>query len=212
MKNYFFLSLLLVGPHLCVGQQQVQFNADPSPQPMNQCVLVNQSNIGSMPTTLYAPNCIECNDQNTSNILINEAPDLFHTKAGKSIHMRSNVHIKPNAHFEIDEDVAYKFILFDEDWKSASSDSDFIDPSEPSRVEMDKVEIYPNPNKGKFSILLNTPVRDISVFNSLGLIVYTTESAQVGRNDIDLNVSSGIYTVRITLISNESIQKKLVIQ
>ncbi len=107
MKNYFFLSLLLVGPHLCVGQQQVQFNADPSPQPMNQCVLVNQSNIGSMPTTLYAPNCIEFNDQNTSNILVNEAPDLFHTKAGKSIHMRSNVHIKPNAHFEIDEDPDY---------------------------------------------------------------------------------------------------------
>jgi len=107
MRCYLFLSLLLICVQMCVGQQQVQFNPDPSPQSMDQCILVNQSNLGSMPTSLYAPDCIEFNDQNPTSIVVDESPNLFHAKAGKSIHISPNVHLKPNTHFEIDEDPDY---------------------------------------------------------------------------------------------------------
>ena len=83
---------------------QVQFNPDPVPQTMNQCILVNESNLSTYIPNVSALECLEFNNAAPTNVVIETAPNVFDAKAGKSIHLLPNVHIKANAHLKIDSD------------------------------------------------------------------------------------------------------------
>ena len=74
----------------------------------------------------------------------------------------------------------------------------------------DFVQVFPNPNKGSFTIESSLIIQKVEIFNTDGGIVFLKYA-----NDTKLNVSSistqGIYTVRIylsdvngdTVIANE---------
>ena len=64
--------------------------------------------------------------------------------------------------------------------------------------ESDGFKIYPNPNKGSFTIEIENPSKDVSIeiFNLLGERVGRVE--KVGKvNSLDLNVADGMYRVRV---------------
>jgi hypothetical protein len=63
------------------------------------------------------------------------------------------------------------------------------------------VKVYPNPNKGNFTVTVEDPKSDISiaVYNLLGEIVKTIETNSLKSTySIDMNVSNGIYLVKVT--------------
>jgi hypothetical protein len=76
-----------------------------------------------------------------------------------------------------------------------------------------KSEIYPNPSSGVFNIDIPNSTVDISVYNTLRMLVNVVKSV---KGKVALNLSNephGIYFVKITdSFSNESISKKIIIQ
>ncbi len=77
--------------------------------------------------------------------------------------------------------------------------------------------VYPVPNKGAFTLKMNTPETgsfDISISNSLGVIVFTRNDVIVqGPTDLMIKlgeVSSGIYTLVIRNASQRIIRKVIV--
>jgi photosystem II stability/assembly factor-like uncharacterized protein len=75
-----------------------------------------------------------------------------------------------------------------------------------------KVDIFPNPNSGTFSIEVpDTKVYDITVHNVHGELVFEKHQLLSSQNVIDLNhVNSGVYIVRLK-IDNTSISRKIII-
>ncbi|HSY76185.1 MAG TPA: T9SS type A sorting domain-containing protein, partial [Bacteroidia bacterium] len=79
------------------------------------------------------------------------------------------------------------------------------------------IQIYPNPNKGIFTVNISGVAENtyIDVYNVLGERIYTQTLKQVqGENEIDLsNHSTGIYLYRISSPTGELISTgKLVIE
>jgi len=76
--------------------------------------------------------------------------------------------------------------------------------------------VFPNPSNGNFAISFNrsfTEPVSISVYNTLGDIVYKSENAEIEKQftqTIDLNVDAGIYYLRIEG-ENFVINKKIII-
>lgn len=91
---------------------QVEFNQDPAPQSMNQCILINEINQFAYVPSVGAIECLEFNNGNPTNIVIETAPDLFNAEAGKSIHLQPNVHLKANAHLKIDYDPEFQLAWY----------------------------------------------------------------------------------------------------
>jgi len=63
------------------------------------------------------------------------------------------------------------------------------------------VKVYPNPNKGNFTVTVEDPKSDISiaVYNLLGDVVKTIETNSLKSvYQIDLNVANGVYLVKVT--------------
>ncbi len=63
------------------------------------------------------------------------------------------------------------------------------------------VTLYPNPNKGNFTVTVENPKSDISmaVYNLLGEEIKVIETNSLKSNySVDLNVANGIYIVKIT--------------
>lgn len=72
------------------------------------------------------------------------------------------------------------------------------------------VKVYPNPNKGNFTVTVEEPKSDISisVYNLLGDIVKVIETNSLKASySIDLNVANGIYLVKVTNGGLTSTQK-----
>ncbi|NUM32313.1 MAG: T9SS type A sorting domain-containing protein, partial [Bacteroidetes bacterium] len=63
------------------------------------------------------------------------------------------------------------------------------------------VKVYPNPNKGNFTVTVEEPKADlsISIYNLLGEVVKTIETNPFKTvYAIDLNVANGVYMVKVT--------------
>jgi PKD repeat protein len=72
------------------------------------------------------------------------------------------------------------------------------------------VKIYPNPNKGAFTVTVEDPKSDIAigVYNLLGEVVKTVETTSLKSTySIDLNVANGVYLVKVTNGGLTSTQK-----
>lgn len=62
-------------------------------------------------------------------------------------------------------------------------------------------KVYPNPNKGVFTVTVEEPKSDISiaVYNVLGDVIKTIETSPLKSTyAVDLNVANGVYFVKIT--------------
>jgi hypothetical protein len=75
--------------------------------------------------------------------------------------------------------------------------------------------IYPNPSKGKFSVLIDNSVSEIAIYNALGQRIFDKSMMENSGNIYDVDISSqpgGIYTLKlIRLITGKTIVKKLVV-
>jgi len=72
------------------------------------------------------------------------------------------------------------------------------------------VKVYPNPNKGSFTVTVEDPKSDISIaiYNLLGNVVKTIETSSLKTvYPIDLNIASGVYMVKVTNGGLTSTQK-----
>lgn len=75
----------------------------------------------------------------------------------------------------------------------------------------DNISIYPNPNKGAFNIELGDNQCDVTVYNTMGQIVYQAMSV---RNDMEIkldNACSGLYFVNIRN-SEMNVTRKMLIE
>lgn len=71
------------------------------------------------------------------------------------------------------------------------------------------VYLYPNPAKGNFTILLPKVSKEIIIINSLGQVIYNSQTN--GQTSLNLDLSeNGMYIIQI-LIENETVIKKLVV-
>ena len=73
--------------------------------------------------------------------------------------------------------------------------------SEPATDAVLAHKLYPNPNNGSFTLWLQTEELDVSnivVWNLTGQKVYTNTVTR-GENQIDLDVSNGLYLYKITV-------------
>ena len=77
-------------------------------------------------------------------------------------------------------------------------------------TKLSGVKVYPNPNKGSFTVSVEDPKSDISigVYNLLGEIVKTIETSSLKSTySVDLNVANGVYMVKVTNGGLTSTQK-----
>ncbi|MFM9946186.1 MAG: PKD domain-containing protein [Bacteroidia bacterium] len=78
-------------------------------------------------------------------------------------------------------------------------------------TKLSGVKIYPNPSKGNFTVSVENPKADISIgiYNLLGEIVKTIETDPLkSLYSVDLNVSNGVYMVKVTnggLVSTQKV-------
>lgn len=73
------------------------------------------------------------------------------------------------------------------------------------------INIFPNPNKGNFSIENNGKIAKISVYTILGKCVYTNENINESRTDI-AGFEKGMYFVQITANSNKVYTHKIIVE
>ncbi|MDC0116859.1 Ig-like domain-containing protein [Flavobacteriaceae bacterium] len=84
------------------------------------------------------------------------------------------------------------------------SDESFFDDSE------NVIQIYPNPAISNVNLLTDITMKvetiEVDVYNVLGVSVYKTSIDSMGRlNDLDVSMlSSGIYTVRVRMITDKN--------
>lgn len=83
-----------------------------------------------------------------------------------------------------------------------------------SRVDKNKIVVYPNPTKGVFSVLLDDSVyKSLSLTDALGKTVLIRDIEGASSLDLDIsNFSNGLYIVQIRTRSGEVISKKLIIE
>lgn len=68
------------------------------------------------------------------------------------------------------------------------------------------VRVFPNPNDGSFTISSGTGIQSIQITNALGQVVYENDlsSQQDTKIDLNLNLASGMYTIKLELERNTS--------
>jgi hypothetical protein len=84
-------------------------------------------------------------------------------------------------------------------------------------IVTDRINIYPNPNDGEFTLSLNSSSNhliSIIVYNNLGLKVFDrnyNESTEIAKHNIDLSpIQSGIYLIRVTSSEGQFEQRIIV--
>ena len=112
--------------------------------------------------------------------------------------------------------VLFEVFPMGENFKSATNDTTSIDKeiTNRSKDELQKQEvlIYPNPNDGKFAILLENPetVKGIYISNNLGQVV-DSRNELYKQNSYTLNYfNSGVYSIEV-VYSDKTIRKKIII-
>lgn len=134
-------------------------------------------------------------DENTTNFT-----------AKNFIAISDDVDLRPTTGF-VDLNIDSNLTVCDSSPKNAGNSS--IENNNPPR-NVKTATLYPNPNRGTFSILLNQKdVKDLTVivFDLIGKPVYQTK---VNQSEFELNISnlpSGIYLVKLTSNSiNETLK------
>jgi hypothetical protein len=77
-------------------------------------------------------------------------------------------------------------------------------------TKLSGVKVYPNPNKGNFTVTIENPKSDIAigVYNLIGEMVKTIETNSLKSTySVDLNVANGVYLVKVTNGGLTSTQK-----
>ncbi len=79
-----------------------------------------------------------------------------------------------------------------------------------------KLDVYPNPSNGSFTITTNTPLSNpqIKIYNMMGAIVYSEKIKTTAANfskQINLNAPAGIYFVKVS-DQGKQYTKKLVVE
>ncbi|MCA6421731.1 MAG: S8 family peptidase [Flavobacterium sp.] len=125
-------------------------------------------------------------DGNTSNFI-----------AKNTIEVLQNSDFRPNANGFVDLKIDGALTVCATSSKVAGN----IVSQESNTLKISKAVLYPNPNKGTFSIMLSQKeVKDlqVTIFDVIGKQVYNTK---VDQNEFELNVSSipsGIYLVKLS--------------
>lgn len=78
--------------------------------------------------------------------------------------------------------------------------------------EFEAVQVYPNPTSGVLFIKNADAVTGIEVVNSLGQVVYETETSGKPVQKIDLGSNKGLYFVRLTGNNGQSTVKRVVVR
>lgn len=87
---------------------------------------------------------------------------------------------------------------------------ELMNPTSISDFNTNVVGVYPNPSSGLFYISSDVKCFDVSVYNSVGALIYYTN--QIKENRVDLtSMPSGFYTLVVTT-KNQSITKKIALQ
>lgn len=123
-------------------------------------------------------------DGNTSNFV-----------AKNSIDVITNSDFKPNSNGFID-------LKIDSDITVCPTSSRFSDKNQTERKNEtvnNLIKLYPNPNKGTFTISLNESISeiDITIFDTFGKLIYQTKTK---GKDLELsipNLASGLYIVKL---------------
>ena len=84
-------------------------------------------------------------------------------------------------------------------------------------VKIQKVEVYPNPNNGRFTLSMTTSARevfDLRILNNLGVPVYERKGLEVDgtlEEVINLNnIPNGVYSVVINTLNKQIIRKVVI--
>ena len=107
----------------------------------------------------------------------------------------TNSDFKPNSNGYID-------LKIDSGITVCPTSSRFLDKNQTERKNEsvnNLIKLYPNPNKGTFTILLNKPISeiDITIFDTFGKLIYQTKT---DGKDLELsipNLASGLYIVKL---------------
>jgi hypothetical protein len=84
-------------------------------------------------------------------------------------------------------------------------------------VEIEKVNVYPNPNNGHFTLSVTIPWKeefDLRISNELGITVYEKHMLVIDgtlTEAIDLpNIPDGVYSVAL-IAANKQITRKIIV-
>ena len=78
--------------------------------------------------------------------------------------------------------------------------------------ELPGIEVYPNPTSSTLNIK-GQQIRRISIYNTDGKLVYSTDGSTSGLKQVDVSrFAAGQYYVKVTLVDNRDITKKVIIK
>ncbi len=98
------------------------------------------------------------------------------------------------------------------DWNTLGSHTCNCAPASVSEKEAFSVTIYPNPSNGVFTIKGSEAVKNVQVVNALGQTVTTISNPSNASLKIDLSDKKGLYFVKITDNSGNSITEKVIVK
>ena len=76
---------------------------------------------------------------------------------------------------------------------------------------VDKIQIHPNPNSGRF--ILDVPIESTLIFTDAIGNILSSKKLSLGKNNIDFSAyADGIYFIKINMLGNQNVTKKIIIQ
>ena len=105
--------------------------------------------------------------------------------------------------FRVADTGTLKFMIYFVSQRGCISDTAYYDQyfglSGLKNLDAQKIMAYPNPNAGKFTLLVNAQVESLNVFDLKGQKIQATWSESNLKNQIDVelkDVRSGIYLIQ----------------